>query len=549
MLAQEHLDILTKKYTKRPQDEENLHQIATIISNQPILRFNLTENLLKDLIKDIFETRSNDINLSGTIMVAQQILAKDIEDQNKVASLRHNGCNKKVFDEVKAASQNILLLKLLSLTVNTKLQIEIYLRALRYEILVNYAQYSSAFDLRPIIEAISKQVYLNEFIYDETEKEKSIIENITLSLCARNASHNFNWSNIQLLSMYRDLSDFEILKKALFPKNFLLVWSSRLKDQLAEEKIIKDIQKDNFIEDKISKKVRSQYEENPYPRWETRKKLSQNKTSLKSHLEISYKLKVKSKIFKKNKKRVLIAGCGTGQQVYWLKDRVGDVNVDAVDLSLKSLAYAQREISKLGPSDINFYQKNILNFTPKEIGTFDYVECAGVLHHLEHPSVGLKKLHGIMNEDGLLKLGLYSKKARKPLEPLKKLIENNGLKEFSTEAKYFREWLVTQALAGNEICKYVFERIADVYSLSNFRDLLFHPMEHQFDLLDVKKLLQECGFEFLGLYARKSSHDQNYDLFIRKFNLKHISIKQWDDFEQSYPNTFLGMYHILARRL
>ena len=113
MLAQEHLDILTKKYTKRPQDEENLHQIATIISNQPILRFNLTENLLKDLIKDIFETRSNDKNLSGTIMVAQQILAKDIEDQNKVASLRHNGCNKKVFDEVKAASQNILLLKLL----------------------------------------------------------------------------------------------------------------------------------------------------------------------------------------------------------------------------------------------------------------------------------------------------------------------------------------------------------------------------------------------------------------------------------------------------
>ena len=36
MLAQEHLDILTKKYTIRPQDEENLHQIATIISNQPI---------------------------------------------------------------------------------------------------------------------------------------------------------------------------------------------------------------------------------------------------------------------------------------------------------------------------------------------------------------------------------------------------------------------------------------------------------------------------------------------------------------------------------
>ena len=154
-----------------------------------------------------------------------------------------------------------------------------------------------------------------------------------------------------------------------------------------------------------------------------------------------------------------------------------------------------------------------------------------------------------MNEDGLLKLGLYSKKARKPLEPLKKLIENNGLKEFCAEAIYFREWLVIQALAGNEVCKYVFERIADVYSLSNFRDLLFHPMEHQFDLLDVKKLLQECGFEFLGLYAKKGSHDQNYDLFIRKFNLKHISIKQWDDFEQLYPNTFLGMYHILARRL
>ena len=72
-------------------------------------------------------------------------------------------------------------------------------------------------------------------------------------------------------------------------------------------------------------------------------------------------MKLSNRIFEKPIKRTLIAGCGTGQQIYYLSRFVDDISVDALDLSFRSLAYAKRVIGELDIQNVSFLQGDILN--------------------------------------------------------------------------------------------------------------------------------------------------------------------------------------------
>ena len=76
-------------------------------------------------------------------------------------------------------------------------------------------------------------------------------------------------------------------------------------------------------------------------------------------------MKLNNSFFNKHKKRALIAGCGTGLQIYNLARSVDDITLDAFDLSLKSLAYAKRAINELEIQDIAFLQGDILAIEKK----------------------------------------------------------------------------------------------------------------------------------------------------------------------------------------
>ena len=50
--------------------------------------------------------------------------------------------------------------------------------------------------------------------------------------------------------------------------------------------------------------------------------------------------------------------------------------------------------------------------------------------------------------------------------------------------------------------------MGDFYSRSMFRDLLFHEMEHNFDLMEIRSFLKRIGLEFLGLNTKRMIHDK-----------------------------------------
>ena len=73
----------------------------------------------------------------------------------------------------------------------------------------------------------------------------------------------------------------------------------------------------------------------------------------------------------------------------------------AVDLSLASLAYAQRKSNELSFTNIDYLQADILHL--HQMGKeFDIIESAGVLHHMDEPMAGWRVLVDLLKPGGLM---------------------------------------------------------------------------------------------------------------------------------------------------
>ena len=86
---------------------------------------------------------------------------------------------------------------------------------------------------------------------------------------------------------------------------------------------------------------------------------------------------------------------------------------------------------------------------------------------------------------------------------------------------------------------------SDFYSLSEFRDLVFHVQEHRFNLPQIKNCLAEldlkfCGFEqppFIEQFKRMYSDDGSL-----------LDLNKWHAFEEDNPHAFSGMYQFWCQK-
>ena len=167
---------------------------------------------------------------------------------------------------------------------------------------------------------------------------------------------------------------------------------------------------------------------------------------------------------------------------------------------------------------------------------FDIIECVGVLHHMEKPLNGLQRLLKVLENDGFLLLGLYSKKARRTIQKAREYISSNNLKPNKKNIRNFRENIFSGALKEySQLCK-----IADFYTISECRDLCFHEKEHQFTLNNIAYLLKIKNLEFLGFHIPSNIKS----LYKNRFpeDKTQLNLKNWMKLENEYPELFLGMY-------
>jgi 2-polyprenyl-3-methyl-5-hydroxy-6-metoxy-1,4-benzoquinol methylase len=418
------------------------------------------------------------------------------------------------------------------------------------------------------------QTQLNEYVWPITQNEQDIITGLEKLLLQ--VTENTQWQlddiapALLILAQYKDLSKTPLasilaskaVKRALKTSylNDIVDYAINTRDQEIElaknlpywshthpsnnesdNKSSNESNNESNRQNSVSFKVRAQYEENPYPRWKDmgfNTAGSYQQALLKNFPELNL-----SHWQGKKKLNVLVAGCGTGRQAIRLASYFNDLNIIAIDLSGRSLAYAKQQASKYKVENIQFIQADILEFSDFPI-LFDVIECSGVLHHMEDPEQGLQSLQRLLSPTGVMKIALYSETARKQVISFRKLMAHNK----QQSGQDLDQRLLRQALLMNQIPGDWGDIINsnDFFSMSNCRDLIFHAQEQQFTPNTISNLLTNNQLDFIGMLATTSAQ-QAFKTTIGKLN-GHNTLENWDKVEQRQQDIFSGMYQFYCRK-
>ena len=435
-----------------------------------------------------------------------------------------------------------LLLKLMSVCPISDVYIEKLLEKLRTKLLMSINASVHSFEELKFQSALALQCHINEYVYNQSRDEKKVLG--ALEGLVKQALENNKKPSAQIilcLASYKSLNDYEwsnLLKATNETKD---VFIRQIEEPRQETNLRKKIPLLKNITDKISTKVRGQYEVNPYPRWVNLK------LRLKSASISQITSEIRLNIFDNSIKyvespEILVAGCGTGQHSIGTATRFSGSKVLAVDLSLSSLAYAKRKTEELNVQNIDYMQADILDLRKLD-RQFDIVESAGVIHHMDNPLIAWGILKDCLKSGGLMKIALYSELARKHIVEMRKEINRAGLGSNDLDMKSFRNMLFKSdkkhhksILSSN-----------DLYSMSTLKDLLFHVQEHRFTIIQIQKCLSDLGLKFCGFEADstiisnfKLTNAENDDLY---------NLNKWHAYEQKNPKTFGQMYQFWCQKL
>ncbi len=294
------------------------------------------------------------------------------------------------------------------------------------------------------------------------------------------------------------------------------------------------------IDDPVSRDVRQQYEQHPYPRWVSAPRAGPP-LALDRLLQLRFPGAPFVPLAKAGTLDVLVAGCGTGQHPIRVARELADARVLAVDLSLASLAYAKRKTAELGIASIDHAQADILRLGA--LGRrFDLIESSGVLHHMADPLAGWQVLAGLLRPGGVMAIGLYSELGRRDVVAARARLATAGLPGTDDEIRRCRQRLMDDPAAAT----LPFLASRDFHATSGCRDLLFHVQEHRFTLPQLKAALQRLGLVFIG-FALEPAALADYS---RRFpeDPARTDLDRWHRFETERPETFARMYQFWAQK-
>jgi tetratricopeptide (TPR) repeat protein/SAM-dependent methyltransferase len=439
-----------------------------------------------------------------------------------------------------------LLLRVLTLSPLKDLEVEAMLTAQRRGLLELALENDTGERGIAFLTALARHSFINEYIFRETAEETENIDRIQGKVDKLLASEQ-RPSSIQLaaLAAYRPLHRLERsddLLQATSPKAVQDLLTQQIAEPRAEHTARAEFPALTLVEGAVSQSVRAQYEENPYPRWI--KFAAQHKPATIGEVLRGAPLRFELRDYESpSQPKILIAGCGTGQQALLAANRYRNADILAVDLSLSSLSYAQRKTREYGVGNIRYANGDIMAFDGME-QQFDLIECVGVLHHLADPLAGWGILADRLEPSGVMKIGLYSETARQDVVAARALIAERGYDATPHGIRRCREAIMALAQDGDPDMTRLIGRNS-FFTASESRDLIFHAQEHRFTLPQIETTLEILGLDFLG-FEMRSQHS------LRHFKESHpnalTSLAKWHAFELENPETFSGMYQFWVRK-
>lgn len=422
------------------------------------------------------------------------------------------------------------------------LGIERLLTAVRRSILLTKGELMS---MLGFVCDLAEHCFQNEYVFFETNEETDAVRSLQEKLTAAlESSGALPLAESVLFAAYRPLYLLGGAERLLETPDgngeVSRVFSRQIREPMEERTLADAIPVISEIRDPVSRSVRAQYEENPYPRWKHLPKIETR--SMEMDLTGLFPYLRNKEIDWPERPRVLVAGCGTGRQSVIAVLRFQGCTVKAVDLSLASLAFAARKTREAGLTGVEYVHGDILQLDGLE-ERFDLVECTGVLHHLADPLEGWRVLRRLVKPGGFMKIGLYSEQGRASIIAARQLASQQELGPTPEGIREARRRIGD--LPEDHPARQVTQR-PDFYAMSTCRDMIFHVQEHRMRLGQIAEWLESLSLEFVGfeLTSRRIAAEYR-SRFPDDPDLRDLAC--WEAFERDHPGTFAGMYVFWAR--
>lgn len=426
-----------------------------------------------------------------------------------------------------------LLLELMARTIVSGPEIEFILTQLRrYFLGMAFQGTHPSAEEQALSLALAQQCFLNEYVYFTAPDERALLQRLISS-----ASQPSDFA-IAVLASYAPLSSYP-WKKGLPP----ILVRQQIAEPAAERALAENIERIGPISDPTSRRVRSLYEETPYPRWGTAYIAPERDTR-----EI-YRLKYPGADYTlldaAAAPEILIAGCGTGFNLLLSVASYPQYRLTAIDLSLGSLGHAARHVKELNLPNIRLMQGDILDLGSLD-QSFDIVESIGVLHHMADPMAGWRILVDKMRPGAVMQIGLYSTLARTAIHRLRDYAKARGFPPTREGMIAFRREAFSILRRPTHpdhalVAEARLPALHDFYSLSGCRDLLFHTQETSYTIPELARMIAELGLIFLGFSFPSPA-------FLNAYRARFpgdpsaTDLGNWDMFERENPALFVRMY-------
>jgi ubiquinone/menaquinone biosynthesis C-methylase UbiE len=219
-------------------------------------------------------------------------------------------------------------------------------------------------------------------------------------------------------------------------------------------------------------------------------------------------------------KRILDAGCGTGNIALDMARLLPEAKIVAIDLAEKSIEIATQRAAKEDLKNIEFRKANLLEFDPT-LGIFDFIYCQGVIHNLTDPLLGLRNLNRYLKPSGYAYIWLYSCLGRTRILEIRQALKVLGINELDWEQRlnlanridnlfYRGTWLKKLIYALEYLDRMGFKRSIYLFLKKlpteiYLSDQILHPQDKFYRFSEAIEFFEASGFKFVKVLEGMSN--------------------------------------------
>jgi len=281
----------------------------------------------------------------------------------------------------------------------------------------------------------------------------------------------------------------------------------------------------------MDQRVRRQYEVFPYPSRkpedEDRRLIEGSPSALAeiNHYVFGGRLDFRAPF------KVLVAGGGTGDATVMLAQQLADAGIpaeiDYLDLSEASAAITRARLERRGLTSVRIHQGSLLALEqlPGLNPPYHYIDCCGVLHHLDQPAAGLAALTRVLAPGGGIGLMVYAPYGRTGVYPLQAALRSLGEGLAPAEQVVLARRLLERLPQGHwlRLNRHLGDHLGG--GDAALYDLLLHSCDRPYTVGELAELVSGAGLALSALIEPASYHPATYVNDPRL--LKHLEGQSW----------------------